>query len=100
MGSILVAINSHQQKSLSTLLGSQLTLHNIPLDFQFPTHEQILCLRLARYHLPKILIAHAQNHIRFLSCWCFTLRHCTRLLEVDVPCFFLASAVLQLEGED
>jgi hypothetical protein len=100
IGSILVAINSHQQNSLSTLLGYQLTLHNIPLNLQLPAQKQILRLRLAGYHLPEVLVAHTQHHVRFFASWGFALRHCAGFLQVDVPCFFLPGAVLQLEGED
>ena len=72
-------------------------LHHITLDLQFPTHEQPLCLRFARDHLPKVLVAQTQRHIGLF--W-FPLHDLTFFFEVYVPGTCLAGTVFKGEGEN
>ena len=77
----------------------KLTLHDVPLNLQLPTHKQILSLRLPADHLPKILITQTQHNVSLLPRRSLATSYVPRLLQVNVPGFFGAASILQLEGK-
>jgi hypothetical protein len=104
IGSIFVAVYKVSQlipspRHTAILHKHKLTLHNVPLDLQLPTHKQILSLRIPTNHLPKILITQTQHNVSLLPRRSLTPSYIPRLPKVNVPGFFSATSVLELEGK-
>lgn len=79
----------------------QLTrLHNIALNLQLASHEQLLCIRLALHQLSKVLVAQLQRNSRLLALGRDALANCAGFLQVDVPGVGCAGGVFEGEGED
>jgi hypothetical protein len=75
-------------------------LHNIPLNLEFPTHKQLLRIRLPLYQFPKICITQRHRDCRFLAIGCGAFACFAAVFEIDVPGFLGTRGVFEGEGED
>lgn len=73
--------------------------HHVALHLQFPAHEQLLRVRLARDQLLELGIVEHKRDGGLFALRRYATAHCASLLQVDVPRLFFA-VVLECEGED
>jgi hypothetical protein len=59
--------------------------HNISLNLQLASHEQLLRIRFALHELSKVLVAQHHRDSRFLALGRKPFADGTRLLEINVP---------------
>lgn len=75
-------------------------LHDVALDLELAAHKQPLRICLAQHQLAKLLVGKRQRDISLLALWRRAFANSSRLLEIEIPLLFLASLVLEVEGED